>query len=188
MDFTNTDNKLRVRGRIDRKVYDTDRLGDTWGDWHSLSDSEKLSRLRSVEPDETETVHNVTTDQMHEYFVDNLNPTDTSPQANVAASWVALGDDSSAGTDSSDTDLNNRVFEKEVTDHSDNGKELFTSTFVGASEGNGPTYNEIGLFTGDPTNLANDDVFMLNHATFTGVTKDDSKTITFDVRLTFSDT
>jgi len=101
---------------------------------------------------------------------------------------MALGTDSATGTGVTDTDLNTRVFEKSVTDHADNGTELLASTFISSTEANGNTLNEIGLFTGDPNNLSSSDVFMINHATFSDVVKDDERTITFDVTLTFSDT
>jgi hypothetical protein len=97
-----------------------------------------------------------------------------------------LGNSSSGGTSTTDTDLNNRIYEESVTDTSDNGRELFTSTFLSSGEGN-DTFDELGLFSGNPDNLANNDVFMLNHATFTNVTKDNSETVTFDVILSFSD-
>jgi len=43
------------------------------------------------------------------------------------------------------------------------------------------------MFSGDPSNLTDADVFLINHATFPTVTKDNSKTVTFDVTLQFSD-
>lgn len=173
-------------GRIERKTYDTDYLRGKYGDWDSLSDKEKLSRLRESDELSTEEVYNVTTERFHEYLVDNLDPGVTT-DANLDAAWMALGTNSAGGTAVTDTDLNNRVLEKSVTDHSDNGTELLASTFISSTEANGNTLNEIGLFTGDPNNLTNSDVFLINHATFSDVVKDNERTITFDVTLTFSD-
>jgi hypothetical protein len=187
MDARNTDSKLRLTGRIDRKTHDVSDLKSEYEDWGEMSKSEKLSASRDVEPVDTDTVYNVTTDLLHEYFVDNLDPGQTGSKANVTAAWLGLGTNAAGGTATSNTDLNTRVYEETVTDHADNGKELLTSTFLDSAEGNGNVFDELGLFSGDPNNLSNEDTFLINHATFADVTKDNSKTVTFDVTLTFSD-
>lgn len=178
---------LTLTGRIDRKTHDVADLRDEYPSWDSMSTSEKLEASRSVEPVDTETVYNVTTDRFHKYFVDNLDVTQTASKDNITTLWLGLGTDSPTEVSSSDTDLSTRTFEKEVTDTNDNGKELVTSTFLDSTEGNDNTFTEVGLYSGNPANTANDDVFMLNHATFAGVTKDSTKTTTFGVTLTFSD-
>lgn len=188
MDSRTTQSGFRLEGRIDRKTHSVADLKSAYPDWDEMSDQEKLDATRGVPPTDTETVYNLTTDSLHEYFVDNLNPSDTTAQANVAVSWLGLGNDSATGTTTADTDLNNRVYEATVSDAGDNGKELLVSTFLGSTEGNGFTYDELGLFSGDPANLGQADVFLINHATFASVSKDNTKTITFDVTLTFSDT
>lgn len=207
MENVNVNTGMRLQGRIDTKVHDVEELSESVPNWDGLSEHERhlvvrdpktidfsgLSEFEAelaetwVEPTDEESFYNVTTDRVHQYFVDNLDPTQTDPKDNLDASWMALGNDGGSGTATSDTDLNSRQFSKQVSDHSDNGKELFTSTFVDSSEGNGFTFDEIGLFTGDPSNLANADVFMINHAAFGGITKDSSNTVTFDVTLLFSD-
>jgi len=187
MDLRNNNDSLRLTGRIDKQTHDVSDLQAQYSDWDSMSKKQKLQASREVEPSSEETVYNVTTDRLHEYFVDNLDRGQTDSAANVNPAWLGLGTNASAGTATSDTDLNTRTFEESVTDHSDNGKELLTSTFVASSDGNGNTFNELGLFSGNPANLSNDDTFLMNHATFSDVTKDNTKTVTFDVTLTFSD-
>ena len=207
MEHRNSQSTFGVTGRIDKKVFNTDDIENAVADFASLSKFEKLLVTRpsaaidyseltpeqvtyanvDVEPVDTETIHNVTVTRFHEYFVDNLDPAQTGAKDNVNAAWMALGDDAASGTAETDSDLNNRVYSETVTDHADNGAELLASTFVDSTEANGYTVNEIGLFSGDPANLGNAEVFMLNHATFADVTKDNSKTVTFDVTLTFSD-
>lgn len=187
MESRNSTNAFTIEGRIDRKTYSTDRLRSEFDNWDNMTESQKLEATRSVSADDEETVYNVTTDRLHEYFVDNLDPGQSSAKDNVSSAWLGLGTDSASGTATSDTDLNNRTYEETVTDHADNGKDLLASTFLDSTEGNGNTFNELGLFTGDPANLANSDVFLINHSTFSDVVKDNSKTITFDVTLTFSD-
>jgi len=187
MQEINSNNGLEMAGRIDRKTYLTTELQSSAENWDTLSDEEKLQHIREQEPESTETVYNVTTERLHEYLVANLDP-DVTENANLNAVWMALGTDSATGTDVTDTDLNNRVFKKEITDHADNGTELLSSTFVSSTEANGETLNEIGLYTGDPANLSDPGVFLINHATFSDVVKDSDRTITFDVTLTFSDT
>lgn len=186
MDSRNTQSGITFTGRIDRKTHDVADLKSEHDNWDEMSESEKLEASRSVEPVDSDTVYNVTTDLFHEYFVDNLDPANTNPEANVKATWLSLGTDDTAPV-TSNTDLNNRTYEESVTDHADNGKELLASTFIDSTEGNNNTFNELGLWTGDPANSANADVFLINHATFSPVTKDNSKTVTFDVTLTFSD-
>jgi len=187
MEYRSTNSSATITGRIEKQVHDVSDLRDDHDNRGEMSRSEKLAATRETEPVEEETVYNVTTDRFHEYFVDNLDPGNTSAEANLSADWVGLGTDGGSGTATSDTDLNNRVFSESVTDHADNNKDLLCSTFVDSTEANGNTLDELGLFTGDPANLANADVFLINHTTFSAVTKDNSKTVTFDVTLTFSD-
>lgn len=187
MQSETTTSTLRLSGRIDTTVHSEADLRARSSEYDSLTKEEKMELARSVEPEYEETVYNVTTDALHEYFVDNLDPGNTNPEANITASWLGLGVNGADDTATSDTDLNTRNYEETVTDVGDNGKDLLASTFVDSSEGNGNTFDEIGLFSGDPANLSQSDVFLLNHATFAGVTKDNTKTVTFDVTLTFSD-
>jgi len=207
MEHRNTRNTMAIEGRIDKRVHDVNTLREEVDGWNDLSKQEKRLVTRSPdsidfssltaeqvelakldpEPTEVEHIYNVTTDRFHEYFVDNLDPAQIGTKDDVNVTWMALGDDSASGTATSDTDLNNRVYSETITDHADNGKELLASTFIDSTEANGNTVDEIGLFTGDPANLANSEVFMVNHATFSSVTKDNSKTVTFDVTLSFSD-
>lgn len=187
MSTNTTHASLGLTGRIERKTHDVSELREAYPEWDSLSKTEKRNAAQTVEPKSTDTVYNVTTDRLHQYFVDNLDPSQTDAKDNITTLWLALGDDESSGTSTADTDLNNRSYEQTVTNTADNGKELFTSTFLGSGDGNGNTYDELGLFSGNPADLGNSDVFMLNHATFTDVTKDNTETVTFDVILTFSD-
>ena len=207
MQNRNTQSGFEIQGRIERKTHTVEDLREAVDEWDTLEKTEKRLVTRppeevdfsdltereeelaliDVEPENTETVYNVTTDRFHEYFVDNLNPKNTNVEANLTASYVALGDDGASGTSTADTDLNNRTYSEPVTDHADNGKELLASTFVDSTEANDVDLDEIGLLTGDPDNLADEDVFLINHAQFAAVTKDNSKTVTFDVTLTFSD-
>lgn len=183
-----TRDSFGITGRIERKTYDTATLRERYDDWDELPKQEKLRRVREVEPVDTDTVFNVTTDRFHQYLVDNLDPGQTAAKDNLQVAWFGLGTDGASGTSTSDTDLNTRTYEETVTDVADNGTELLASTFLDSTEGNGNTFDELGLFTGDPANLADTDVFLINHATFADVTKDNTKTVTFDVRLSFSDT
>ena len=188
MEARNTDSKLRMKGRIDTQVHDEGDLRDAAdGDYDSLSKREKMELAREVEPEYEDTVYNVTTDNLHQYFVDNLDPDNNATEANVDVSYLGLGTNGGGGTATSDTDLNTRTYEETITDVADNGKDLLASTFLDSTEGNGNTFDELGLFTGDPANTANAEVFLMNHATFASVTKDNTKTVTFDVTLTFSD-
>jgi hypothetical protein len=187
MQARNSNSGLQLQGRIERKTHDIADLRSEYDDWDKKSEAEKLHASRQVEPESVDVTYNVTTDRLHQYFVDNLNEEDATATANLNAAWLALGTDGGSGVATGDTDLNTRTYEETVTDSSDNGKSLLTSTFLDSGEGNGNTFDEIGLWTGDPANKANADVFLINHATFPAVTKDNTKTVTFDVSLQFSD-
>ena len=188
MELRNSNSKLRLQGRIDRQTHNVSDLQEAAdGDYESLSREEKLELARRVEPTEQDTVYNVTTDRLHEYFVDNLDPDNSNPEANLSVEWLGLGTGGDTGTATSDTQLNSQAYTEVVTDIVDNGKDLLASTFLDSTEGNESDFDELGLFTGDPDNISNEEVFLINHATFAAVTKDDTKTVTFDVTLSFSD-
>lgn len=187
MSNSRTSSGLQIRGRIDRQTHRVDDLRSQADDWDKLDESERLSIARETEPVDTETIYNVTTDRFHEYFVDNLDRNQTDAKDNLNIEWAALGDDSGSGTNSSDTDLNNRVYSEKLSGIQDNGNEILSTLFLDAAEGNGNTYDEIGLFSGNPANVGDADVFMFNHATFSPVLKNDQKSLTFDVTITFTD-
>lgn len=187
MDSRRTNTMVDVTGRIERQTHDVSDLRKSVDSWDTLTKEEKLVASRDVEPVETDEVFNVTTEGLHNYFVRNLDPDNTSAEANVSLAWVGLGTDGPSGTDVTDTDLNNRTYQETITDVADDGSSILASTFIDSSEANGNDFDEIGLFSGDPTNLADPEVFLINHATFATVTKDNTKTVTFDVTLNFAD-
>lgn len=194
---------IKIEGRIDARLHDPETLRKEIPEWNDLDDREKhlattdyenlqersavddlddqelaLAQLDLEATDEF-VVFNTTCVGLHEVLVDNLDPTQNSDEE---ATYLALGDDAASGTDSGDETLNNEVFRKAVTDHADQGTTLLASTFVDSTEANGYTLDELGLFTSDTggTNV------LLNHSTFPDVTKDNTKTVTFDVTLSFS--
>jgi len=187
MNARNTTSGFGIEGRIDQRTHKTEDLREAYPDWDSMDEGERLEASRTVEPIEEETFYNVTTDRLHEYFVDNLDPGQTGAKSDVTTAWLQLGTDNTTPT-TSDTSLTAPTYEETVTDVADNGKELLASTFLDSTEGNSNTFVELGLWSGDPANSSNSEVFLMNHATFSGVTKDNSKTVTFDVTLSFSDT
>ena len=178
---------IGVEGIVTANLYDTDTLRKEYSNWDKMSRSEKYNATKNIDPVETDTVYNVTTVAMHEYFVDNLNPNNINDEANVSAKWVALGTGGSSPDDNTQADLNNRQYSEEADSIADNNDELIVSAFLEAGIGNGNDFNEIGIFTGDPDNLSNADVFKLNHATFSAISKDSTQTLTFDVSLIFQD-
>lgn len=187
MDSRYTRSGSRIRGRIDTRIHDEERLREEAEDYDSLTSNEKLELTRDIEAEYEYTVRNVTTDALHRYFVANLDPGNNSPEANIGVSHFGLGTDGSSGTATSDTELNQREFSKPVTDVANNGKDLLASTFIDSTEANGETFDELALYSGDPVNLADADVFLMNHAEFPSITKDNTATVTFDVTLTFGD-
>lgn len=195
---------IQIEGRIDARLHDSETLREEIPEWDDLSDREKYlattdyevlqerAAIDDLDDHERElaeldidladefVVFNTTCVGLHEILVDNLDPTQESDEE---ATYLALGNDGGSGTASGDEVLNNEVFRKAVTDHADQGTTLLASTFVDSTEANGYTLNELGLYTSDVggSNL------LLNHSTFAAVTKDNTKTVTFDVTLSFSE-
>lgn len=176
-----------IQGRVETNVYDVESLRDKHPTWHDFTRKRRLSLLSYHDPDEYNVTTNVTTDRFHEYFVDNLDSTQTSAEDNIDITWMAIGDDGGSGVASSDTDLNNRLYSETIDSTADDTKDIVFDTLLSSSEGNGNTYDEIGVYTGDPSNLGNSDVFLCNHATISSTTKDATKAVTFQVTISFSD-
>lgn len=172
--------ELQITGRIDTKAYSTDSLPNNWDE---MSDKEKLETTRNIEPDESHTDYNKTVNGMHEYFAINL---DGSSSIDEDVTHLAVGDDSTT-PQTSDTTLTNEVFRKTVTDYSQTDNELLASTFIESSEANGNTIREVGLFAGGlaPGDTGYPDR-MWNHSVIADIVKDDTRTITIDVTLTFT--
>ena len=175
-----TTDTISVTGRIDTRAYSAETLPNNWDE---LSDKEKLEATRDLEPDEENTDYNTTVFGMHEYFAINLDPTQTLEED---VTHLAIGDDDTAPSETNDT-LNNEVFRKSVTDHSQTDNELLASTFIESDEANDETFREVGLFAGGEE--PGDDEFpdrMWNHSTIASIEKDNTRTITIDVTLTFT--
>ena len=166
--------ELTITGRIDTKAYSAETLPDNWDE---LSDEEKLATTRDLDADEEYTDYNTTVFGMHEYFAINLDPTQTLEED---VTHLAVGDDNTSPATTNDA-LNNEVFRKAVTDHSQTDNELLASTFIDSTEANGETLREVGLFAGPDAADR-----MWNHSTIAAIEKDGTRTITIDVTLTFT--
>jgi hypothetical protein len=171
----------RVSGRVRVEVYDVHTLRDeTGGEWDSLSraERERLCIGGLVTPNMRSVQSNVTTQNLDEYRVSNLDPFDT---ANVNASHMAFG----IGTTTpqhSNTALNDEVYRTAVTESDQTGGDLDLVTFLDTGEANGNTLTEVGMFTDDA--IAGG--MLLNHALITSVEKTNMKTVTTTVTLTFT--
>jgi len=163
-----------IEGRIETNVFDNERLPS---DWDSMSESEKMDWLDSAAPDEQHVDYNTTVFGMHEYFAINLDDTQVLDES---VTHLAIGDDSTAPT-TDDSTLTNEVFRKSVSDYSQINETLTASTFIDSDEANGFTFREVGLFAGP-----NETDRMWNHSTIAAIEKDNTRTITIEVDLTFS--
>ena len=175
-----TTDTINITGRIDTKAYSAETLPDNWDE---LSDKDKLEATRDLEPDEENTDYNTTVFGMHEYFAINLDATQTLEED---VTHLAVGDTDTDAVSSNDT-LNNEVFRKGVTDYAQTDNELLASTFIDSTEANDNTLREVGLFAGglEPGDAGFPDR-MWNHSTIAAIEKDDTRTITIDVTLTFT--
>jgi hypothetical protein len=157
------------------RTYDLATLKEKYPDWEDYSRLEK-HHLAAQTPAESLSIHrNTTVDGLHETVVDLLNPTSA---VAVDATDLALGT-GTATPDSTNTSLNNEVGRVEVTEFSDQGATLGTSTFLDTGELNGFDIEEVGLVTSSSGGR------LLNHSLINTVNKDDATAVTFDVSLSF---
>lgn len=166
----------RATDNIEIYVHNIDDLKDSIDNWDGLSKEEKHKKVKEVEPERKIEDHNTTVDGLNEYIVDNLDPNQA---INKDASHIEIGSDNTGGTSTSDTSMNTVVDTLAITDSADNGKDFFTSTFIDTSELNGNSIEEAGLITESTGGT------LLNHSTFTAISKDNTKTITLDITLEF---
>jgi hypothetical protein len=85
-------------------------VSDVFPGFNDLSHRQQQYRLQRLEPEWSETVSNIATNEHMSHLVDTLDP-DTSPSA-ITASHIAVGDNSTDGgsePSSSDTSLNNQL-------------------------------------------------------------------------------
>lgn len=171
------DENITISGEVTTSAYSTADLPETW---NKLSDKERLDYLKTTEPEEQVVETNTTTIGMHEYFAENLDPSDGT--LNLQADHLALGTDSTT-PDSTNRSLNAEYFRTDTNDGIVSGNELQVDTLIGSSEANGSTIREVGLFT-DTNGGANER--MLNHSVIADIQKDNTRNITIEVTLTFS--
>jgi hypothetical protein len=157
------------------KTYDLETLLRKYPNW---DDHSRLAKhhLAAQIPAESVSIHrNTTVDGLHETVVDLLNPASA---VTADATDLALGT-GTATPASTNTSLNNEVGRVEVTEFSDQGATLATSTFLDTGELNGFDIEEVGLTT------ASSGGRLLNHSLINTVQKDDATAVTFDVSLSF---
>lgn len=177
MTTTTRSNEAQIGVGCNVHVYehDLETLRARWPGWDENPKWVKRELAKRTKPDREQHNANTTVDGLHEYIVDNLDP---SQSVNLDASHLAVGTGTTQPA-SGNTSLNNEVFRVATTDDSDNGTTLFTSTFLDTSEANGNTLEEVGLFT------ASSGGTLLNHSLISSIPKDDETTATIDVSLTF---
>lgn len=175
-----SDDAVACHGRWRVATYDVARIEAIQPNWRHLSDEAKLLLHGHVEPDSVDEFTNVTCVGLHEWIVDCLNASTTAP---ADVSEVALGR-SDATPSTTDTSLNDEVGRVGVTEFADESDQLRVTSFVGEGEANvdtqaGETISEGGVYAGDT---------LLNHSLFdTAYEKDDTKTMTCECVLAFSD-
>lgn len=144
--------------------------------WDSLGREAKLAALGRVPiATRTETA-NTTLADLHEYLVDHLDP-NQSPTA-IDASHLALGTDATDPS-VSDTGLGAEQYREAVDSTTDAGNDLETTTLLDENEGNGFTYEELGLVS------ASSGGTFLNHSNISSTPKTSENTATFEVVLQF---
>lgn len=161
---------IGVSGTIDIAIY-PDVLPS------SLTEYEQLQLVRHMEPLRSYRTENVTCVGMHEYFVDNLDPEQTT---SLDALALAVGDDDSTEPTTTNTSLNNEVDRFGYTESVDEGTELRISTLISEGSLNNQPVREVGLVS-DATSGGT----LFNHSIIPELVKDNTETMTIDVTLSF---
>jgi hypothetical protein len=180
-----------VSGTVKVSLYDIDDIHKCISNWDTLSESEKITQLKTDSITEFNSLitRNITTVKLHKYLSRNLNQNLNNPEDNLEVTHFGIGDDASSGTASSDTNLNNLLLSKTISDSLSENGILKITGLIGASELNGKTINEIGVATADLSTLDTSvENILLNHATFTDIEKDSTSAITFTIELEFTNT
>lgn len=129
---------------VEVSLYEADELRSQYdGDWDELSNEEKLAFLQtgSVEPEDTFTQHNVTTNDYHDHLRNLANPrTSVTPRT---TEFIAFGDTQAHSP--SDSQLNNENNRFTVTSHEQDPQELQTITLLSSDQAVGDTIVEAGL-------------------------------------------
>jgi len=164
-----------VSDNVHIAVHDVETLREEIPEWDDLDREARHRRVREVDPEREIVDHNTVVDGLLNYLVDNLDP---SQSASLDASHLEIGSDSTTAS-TSDSSMVSTIGTFATSDDSDNGKDLFTSTFLDTGQANGNDIKEAGLTT------ASSGGTLLNRSTFAAITKTDSKTVTIDVTLEF---
>lgn len=185
MSNKNINTNITINGEIKANVYDVSSMKKNMPSWNSLSQKEKYELLELESPLKTIQSCNVTTTGLHEYMVRNLHRNKTSDADNVSITHAGIGDDAESGISPTNTNLNNLTTSKEVLDQATNGKTLKTTFLLESNESNQKNINEIGVASGDLNAINNNDIFLINHASFTEIQKNNNNSVTFTIELTF---
>lgn len=151
--------------------------------WDSLDKRERRLIATVTPPTSVVSTHNVTVAPMHRMVVGFFDPTRS--VADTGAQYLAVGDGATVPTvgDEALAAERDRIH---VAVSEDNGRDLFTSTFLDATEANGINISEVGLTnTADPTAS---DAFLFNRALLPQtINKREQNTATVDVTLRVRD-
>jgi len=155
--IVNKKEKVGISGNIKINIYNGDY---GWDD------------LDLIEPDKVIESRNICTNSGMRYLIQSGDA--------YGFDHLALGT-SSPTCASTDTTLTSEEYRKVVTDQNVVNEVYKATTFLAAADGNGYSYNELGLI-----NSASPGGILLDHSTFTQFAKDDTKTVTIEVDVTFT--
>lgn len=184
--MTSIEETVESAGQVRVAMYDAKACQALHPHWEALTKQEKLAFVRvatetgSLRPVATSTDTNTTCTGLHQFTVDALDasqPTPSSPD------FLALGRDGTSPKSETDTVMDDHVDDVLVTSFTDEGSQVRITTFVDEGEANvdvdaGETLSECGLVA--PDGLHNHSALSTNYA------KDNTKTLTIEVTLSFS--
>jgi len=149
--------KVGINGEVKINIYNGDYSWD---------------EVMLIEPDRVIEARNTCVNSGMRYLIQSGDAKDFN--------YLALGT-SSPTCASTDTTLTSEEYRKVVTDQNVTGQIYKATTFLAAGDGNGQSYNELGLI-----NSASPGGILLDHSTFTQFAKDATKTVTIEVDVTFT--
>ena len=163
---------------IEVAMYDAETV-QSLPEWDELTDTERLQLLQEEEPEDSFTVHNVTTDDYREHIAALADRnTTTSPSV---VDFIAIGDSDSLESPT-DSVLGNEHTRKRATDIEDIGGELQTITLFSTDEGVGEDFIEAGLFDSSSGGMMFNRVLLEDDSRLRPKTQDYAVTIKINIQ------
>lgn len=151
---------------------------------YDREDAPTAEAAADASPKRVHETHNTTRDSYHEAVVGAL----AGQSVDLTVDVLALGDSTLATADVADgTPLGNELFRIGVTDSFTAGQTFTASTFLGAGDGNGNTFNEAALVAEQSSGDFPINRFLISDQAGLLSPKSANETVTIDIEITQED-